>query len=38
MDIATIKQLIDEGKVEFVKIGVPDIEGVYRGKRVAAEA
>jgi len=37
MDIATIKQLIDEGKVEFVKIGVPDIEGVYRGKRVAAK-
>ncbi len=37
MDIATIKQLIDEGKIEYVKIGVPDIEGVYRGKRVAAK-
>src|SRR5260370_39913892 len=37
MVIATIKQLIDEGKIEYVKIGVPDIEGVYRGKRVAAK-
>lgn len=36
MDITAIKQLIDEGKVEYVKIGAPDIEGVYRGKRVAA--
>jgi glutamine synthetase len=37
MDNATIKQLVDEGKVEYVKIGAPDIEGVYRGKRVAAK-
>ncbi len=36
MDIAEIKHLIDEGKIEYVKIGAPDIEGVYRGKRVAA--
>jgi glutamine synthetase len=36
MDITAIKQLIDEGKIEYVKIGAPDIEGVYRGKRVAA--
>ncbi len=36
MDIATIKRYIDEGQVEFVKIGAPDIEGVYRGKRVLA--
>src|SRR5262252_4139869 len=36
MDIATIKRYIDEGQVEFVKIGGSDIEGVYRGKRVAA--
>src|SRR5579863_4297051 len=36
MDVATIKHLIEEGKIEFVKIGSPDIEGVYRGKRVAA--
>jgi glutamine synthetase len=36
MDITAIKQLIDEGKVEYIKIGAPDIEGVYRGKRVAA--
>src|SRR6266478_1334914 len=36
MDISRIKQLIDDGKIEYVKIGAPDIEGVYRGKRVAA--
>jgi glutamine synthetase len=37
MDIAEIKQLIDEGQIEYVKIGAADIEGVYRGKRVAAK-
>ncbi|HEX6481444.1 MAG TPA: glutamine synthetase family protein [Ktedonobacteraceae bacterium] len=37
MDIAEIKRLIDGGKVEYVKIGTPDIEGVFRGKRVAAK-
>ncbi len=36
MDIAEISKLIDEGKIEYVKIGAPDIEGVFRGKRVAA--
>jgi glutamine synthetase len=36
MDITAIKQLIDEGKVEYIKVGAPDIEGVYRGKRVAS--
>jgi glutamine synthetase len=36
MDIADIKRLIEEGKIEYVKIGASDIEGVYRGKRVAA--
>ncbi len=36
MELAEIKGLIEEGKVEYVKIGAPDIEGVYRGKRVAA--
>ncbi len=36
MDRAEIIRLIDEGKIEYVKIGTPDIEGVYRGKRVAA--
>jgi glutamine synthetase len=36
MELADIKQLIEEGKVEYVKIGASDIEGVYRGKRVAA--
>ncbi len=36
MDISRIKQLVDDGKIEYVKIGAPDIEGVYRGKRVDA--
>jgi glutamine synthetase len=37
MDLLTIKNLIEEGKIEYVKIGSPDIEGVYRGKRVSAQ-
>ena len=37
MEIADIKHLIDQGQIEYVKIGAPDIEGVYRGKRVAAK-
>jgi len=36
MEIADIRRLIEEGKIEYVKIGASDIEGVYRGKRVAA--
>src|SRR5712691_56164 len=36
MDIAEIRSLIKDGKIEYVKIGAPEIEGVYRGKRVAA--
>jgi glutamine synthetase len=36
MELADIKGLIEKGKVEYVKIGASDIEGVYRGKRVAA--
>src|SRR5947209_6646354 len=36
MDMAEIQRLMDEGKVEYVKVGAPDIEGVYRGKRVAS--
>ncbi len=36
MDITAIKQLITDGKIEYIKIGAPDIEGVYRGKRVAS--
>ncbi|HLZ62183.1 MAG TPA: glutamine synthetase family protein [Ktedonosporobacter sp.] len=36
MDISAIKQLMDDGKLEYVKIGAPDMEGVYRGKRVAS--
>jgi glutamine synthetase len=37
MEIADIKRLIEDGKIEYVKIGAADIEGVYRGKRVAAQ-
>ena len=37
MDLAEIKRLMEEGQIEYVKIGAPDIEGVYRGKRVAAQ-
>src|SRR5438046_3831055 len=37
MDIAKIKQKIDGDEIEYVKIGSPDIEGVFRGKRVAAK-
>ncbi|GCE13733.1 glutamine synthetase family protein [Tengunoibacter tsumagoiensis] len=36
MDFAEVKSLIEERKVEYIKIGVPDMEGVFRGKRVAA--
>lgn len=36
MDITAIKHLIDEGKVEYIKVGAPDMEGIYRGKRVAS--
>src|SRR5690242_10094968 len=36
MELADVKRLIDEGKVEYIKIGAPDMEGVYRGKRVAS--
>ena len=37
MDRAEIKRLVEDGAIEFVKIGTPDIEGVYRGKRVTAQ-
>jgi len=37
MELADIKLLIDEGKIEYVKVGASDIEGVFRGKRVAAK-
>jgi glutamine synthetase len=36
MDLTAIKRLITEGKVEYIKIGAPDIDGVFRGKLVAA--
>ena len=37
MELAEIKQLVDSGKVEYIKIGASDIEGVFRGKRIAAQ-
>ncbi len=37
MNITEIKQLVEQGKIEYVKVGAADIEGVYRGKRVAAK-
>ncbi len=36
MNLAEVKRLIEEGRVEYIKVGVPDIEGVFRGKRVTA--
>ncbi len=36
MKLADVKKLIDEEQVEYVKLGVPDIDGVFRGKRIAA--
>lgn len=36
MNITDIKHLIKEGKIEYIKIGAPDIDGVFRGKRIAA--
>jgi glutamine synthetase len=36
MNLADVKQLIEEGNVEYIKLGVPDIDGVFRGKRIAA--
>ena len=37
MDIAEIENLMREGKIEYVKVGAPDMEGVFRGKRVASK-
>jgi len=37
MDLAQVKNLIEDGKVSYIKLGVPDIDGVFRGKRVAAK-
>ncbi len=37
MDIAEIKQRITNHDIEYVKVGAPDIEGVFRGKRVAGK-
>ncbi|HEX4715282.1 MAG TPA: hypothetical protein VH164_10175 [Ktedonobacteraceae bacterium] len=36
MDRAEITRLIEDSAIEYVKIGTPDIEGVYRGKRLSA--
>ncbi|GER88740.1 glutamine synthetase [Dictyobacter vulcani] len=37
MNLAEVKRLIEEGKIEYIKVGVPDIDGVFRGKRVVAQ-
>src|SRR5579859_7135594 len=37
MDLSEAKQFIKDNEIEFVKIGAPDIEGVFRGKRVASK-
>ncbi|WP_201369325.1 glutamine synthetase family protein [Ktedonobacter robiniae] len=36
MDLAEIKRLIEDGQIEYIKLGTPDIDGVFRGKRVDA--
>ena len=36
MKITDIKQLVEQGKIEYIKIGTPDIDGIFRGKRIAA--
>ncbi|GLV59032.1 glutamine synthetase [Dictyobacter sp. S3.2.2.5] len=36
MKLAEVKSLIEDGKIEYIKLGVPDIDGVFRGKRVTA--
>ncbi len=36
MELAQIKKLIETDKIDYIKIAVPDIDGVLRGKRVAA--
>jgi glutamine synthetase len=36
MNFAEVKSLIEEEAIEYIKIGAPDMEGVYRGKRVAS--
>lgn len=37
MNLAQVKNLIEEGKVSYIKLGVPDVDGIFRGKRVAAK-
>jgi glutamine synthetase len=37
MDRAEIERLVAEHGVETVRIGTPDMDGVYRGKRVSAK-
>jgi glutamine synthetase len=36
-DRARVKQLIAERKIDTVKIGGPDFDGIYRGRRLAAD-
>jgi glutamine synthetase len=37
MDTSEITRLIESNAVETVKIGTPDLDGVFRGKRVSAK-
>ncbi len=37
MHISDVERLIDESHVHTVKIGTPDMDGVYRGKRVSTK-
>lgn len=36
MNVETVKRLIDQHSIRTVKIGGPDLDGVFRGKRVSA--
>lgn len=36
MQPVDVQQLIEDGNIDYIKLGVPDIDGVLRGKRVAA--
>lgn len=36
MHLADMRRRIERGDIEYVKVGIPDMDGVYRGKRVDA--
>src|SRR5262245_27785968 len=37
MERSDVARLIEEHRIETVKIGTPDMDGAYRGKRVSAK-